>query len=188
MSNPKVLAFAGCLRSGSWNKKLIRVAAEAVRQAGGDITLVDLRDFPMPAYDGDLEAAEGLPEQAQRLKDLMSGSDALLISTPEYNSSVPGMFKNVIDWVSRPDPRPAFHGKVAGLLSASPGMLGGLRSLTELRRILGNIGTLVINEQQAVPQADKAFDEAGALKEARLQSGVERVATRLVEITAKLKA
>jgi NAD(P)H-dependent FMN reductase len=187
MPAPKILAFAGALRRDSWNKKLIKVAAEAARAAGGDVTLVDLRDFPMPPYDGDIEAEQGLPEHAQRFKDLMIAADAFLISSPEYNSSVPGTLKNVIDWASRPEPGPAYAGKIAGLISASPGALGGLRGLIELRRIFGNVNTLVIPEQQAITQANKAFDADGKLVDPKHQAGIERVARRLVEVTKKLK-
>ena len=124
----------------SWNKKLIRLGAESVRRAGAEVTLIDLRDVAMPLYDGDLEAHEGLPANARELKRLMIEHDGFLISSPEYNSSISGVLKNAIDWVSRPQPNeppaPAFRGKVAGLLAASPGNLGGIRGLAVLRQIL----------------------------------------------------
>src|SRR5690349_24995270 len=104
MIQPKILAFAGATRTGSWNKKLIRVATALAREAGSEVTLVDLRDYPMPFYDGDLEAAEGLPEKARELKALMFAHDAFLLSCPEYNSSITALLKNTIDWISRPRP------------------------------------------------------------------------------------
>ena len=124
-TTPKILALAGSTREGSYNKKLVRVAAAGAQAAGGEVTLVDLRELPMPLYDGDLEAAEGLPPNARILKRLMIAHDGLLISAPEYNSSITAVLKNAIDWASRPEPDEiplvAFKDKVAALMSASPG-------------------------------------------------------------------
>src|ERR1035437_1107676 len=129
----KILAFAGSLRMGSFNKKLVKIAAEGARKAGAEVTLIDLKDFPLPIFDEDLERSAGLPADGRKLKDLFLAHDALLISAPEYNSSISAVLKNTIDWVSRPVPGEAplgcFDGKVAGLMSASPGALGGLRGL-----------------------------------------------------------
>lgn len=190
MAKPSVLAFAGTTRREAYNKKLIAVAAQAARDAGGEVTLIDLADFPMPLYDGDLEAEQGIPEHGRRLKALMREHDALLISTGEYNSSVTGVLKNAIDWASRQEgeepPLAAYRGKVAGLVSASPGRLGGLRALAAVRSILGNINVLVIPEQQAVPGADRAFNEDGSLVDSRTRDGVARVARRLVAVTRAL--
>ena len=125
MTAPRILAFAGALRTQSWNKKLIRIGANVARDAGAEVDLIDLRDYPMPFYDGDIEASDGLPPQARELKAMMLAHDALLLSCPEYNSSISGVLKNTIDWVSRPRPNEpsAFKGKIAGLLAASPGNL-----------------------------------------------------------------
>jgi NAD(P)H-dependent FMN reductase len=190
MSAPKILAFAGSTREGSYNKKLVRIAAEAARAAGADVTLVDLRDFPMPLYDGDLEENGGIPAKALELKALMREHQGLLLSCPEYNSSLSGVLKNAIDWASRQaegeKPLACFAGKVAALLSASPGRLGGLRGLVTVRSILGNIGVLVLPDQLAVSQADEAFDEAGILKDARQQASVAKIAGSLVGMLKKL--
>lgn len=190
MSTPKILAFAGSTRTGSYNKKLIRLAADAARAAGAEVTLIDLRDFPMPLFDGDLEDAEGLPENAKKLKALFREHDALLISAPEYNSSITGVLKNTIDWVSRTetDDEPAlvaYRGKAAALLSASPGALGGLRGLVTVRSILGNIGVMVLPDQVSIPKAHEAFDDQGALKEERLAKQVRGVAESLVAFLKK---
>ena len=189
MSAPTILAFAGSTRKESWNKKLIAVAVGGARAAGADVTLIDLRDFPMPLYDGDLEAAEGLPPKAKEFKRLMQGHQGLLISSPEYNSSIPGVLKNALDWASRQEPGDsplsAYAGKVAGLVSASPGVLGGLRGLVHLRAMLGNIKVLVIPEQVAVPWADTAFDEIDNLSDGRLSNLLRAQLDRLVE-TARL--
>ena len=192
MPAPRILAFAGSLRRDSFNKKLARVAADAARAAGGDVTLIDLKDLPMPVYDGDLEAAEGVPLNARKLKDLMKANQALLLACPEYNSSISGALKNAIDWASRQEkgetPLACFEGKVAGLLSASPGALGGLRGLVTVRSILSNIRVLVLPEQVAVPKADQAFGPDGHLLDPKIAASVEKLAKRLVEVVAKLSA
>jgi NAD(P)H-dependent FMN reductase len=192
MANPpRILAFAGSTREGSWNKKLLRVAVEAARGAGAEVTHLDLRDFPMPLYDGDLEAREGIPPVAAEFRRTMIDHEGLLLCCPEYNSSVTGVWKNAIDWASRPSPGlpelAAFDGKVAGLLSASPGALGGLRGLVHARQILSNVRVLVIPEQFALSKAADAFDERGNLKDAKAQASTERVAKRLWAVLSKLR-
>jgi chromate reductase, NAD(P)H dehydrogenase (quinone) len=188
----RILAFAGASRTASFNKRLVRVAADAVRAADGEVTLIDLREYPMPLYDGDLEAGEGLPENAKKLKALFLANDGLLLSCPEYNSSITGLLKNTIDWVSRPAPNETnlqcFQGKVAALLAASPGALGGLRGLVHVRAILGNIGVLVLPTQLAVARADSAFDDAGLLKDPKQHATVERIARELVTTISKLNS
>jgi len=188
----RILALAGSTRAGSFNKKLCTAAGAALRAAGGDVTQVDLRDYPMPLYDGDLESSSGLPPQAKALKDVFLANDALLIASPEYNSGISGVLKNAIDWVSRKapgeTPLACFNGKVAALVSASTGVLGGLRGLVMLRSILGNIGVLVLPEQLTVSKADGAFDEAGGLKDQAHQERLRTIAARLVEITGKLRS
>lgn len=190
MSSPKILAFAGSTRTESYNKKLIRIAADAARAGGAEVTLIDLRDYPLPLFDGDLEDAEGLPENAKKLKALFNSHDALLIASPEYNSSISGVLKNTLDWVSRQetDDEPAlrdFKGKVATLLSASPGALGGLRGLVHVRAILGNIGVIVLPNQVAVSKAHEAFDETGKLKEERMAKQVAGTVNDLAKFLRK---
>jgi NAD(P)H-dependent FMN reductase len=191
MTTPRILAFAGATRTSSWNKKLIRVGAESVRRAGGEATLIDLRNVAMPLYDGDLEKQEGLPAGARELKRLMLEHDGFLISAPEYNSSISAVLKNVIDWVSRPQPDEpsavAFRGKVAALLAASPGNLGGIRGLFTVRQVLTTLGTLVIPTQFGLARANEAFDEDGSLKDAGQQKTVDTVASELVRIVGRLK-
>ena len=187
---PRLLAFAGSTRTGSFNKKLLAIGAAAARAAGAEVTLADLRDLPMPLYDGDLEAAEGMPKNGQAFKDLLISHQGFFISSPEYNSSLPGVLKNAIDWASRGKPGEAplvaFDGKVAGLVAASPGALGGLRVLVHLRAMLENIRVLVVPQQFALSHADEAFDAAGALKDPKAQASVEAVARRLVDVTRRL--
>ena len=193
MSTVKILAFAGSTRTESFNKKLVRIAAEGARNAGAEVTLIDLRDFPMPLYDGDLEAASGLPEHAKRLKRLMVDHHGLLISTPEYNSSITGVLKNAIDWASREEtddepPLVCFRGKTAALVSASPGAFGASRSQRHVRAILGHLGAYMLPDQVSIARAHEAFDAAGALKEPAKQKAVMEVGAKLAEFTRKMNA
>jgi len=192
MATPKILAFAGSMRTGSFNKMLVKIAAEGARAAGAEVTLVDLKDFPMPVYDGDLEEASGLPEHAKRLKKLFLENDGLMLSTPEYNSSIPGTLKNVIDWVSRSEPGEhplaAYAGKTAVLMSASPGGLGGIRSLNVVRTMLANIKVLVLPDSVSVSKAGEAFNPDGSLKDAKQAASVQKLGKSLAETIAKLKA
>ncbi len=190
MSTPKILAFAGSTRTASYNKQLVKFAADAARAAGAEVTLIDLRDYPMPLYDGDLEEQQGLPENAKKLKALFREHDAFLISSPEYNSSITAVLKNTIDWVSRQetDDEPAlvaYRGKTAALVSASPGALGGLRGLVHVRAILGNIGVTVLPDQVAVSKAYEAFDDKGGLKDERTAKQVTSLAQGLVAFLKK---
>jgi NAD(P)H-dependent FMN reductase len=188
---PRILAFAGSARRESFNRRLIHIAVETARQAGADVTLIELSEYPLPLFNQDLEAEAGLPEHAVALKTLFVQHDGLLISSPEYNSSITPLLKNTLDWVSRKSPGEgslvAYKGKVAALVSASPGRLGGLRGLVHLRSILSNIGVLVLPDQIAIPEANQAFTDDGRLKDERQQATVERVARALVELIQKLK-
>lgn len=189
---PSILAFAGSARRGSFNKQVVSIAARAAEQAGAKVTVIDLADYPLPLFDQDLEAAAGPPENAVKLLELLKSHPGLLIASPEYNSSIAPLLKNMIDWTSRRigdnTPLAGFHGKAAAIMSASPGALGGLRGLVHLRSILGNIGVLVLPEQVAVMQADKALDDQGQLRDAKLQANVEKLGTRLAQVLSKLHA
>jgi NAD(P)H-dependent FMN reductase len=190
MGTPKILAFAGATRSQSWNKKLIRIAARAAEEAGAEVTLIDLRDYPMPLYDGDVEQAEGLPAMARELKALMVANQAFLLSCPEYNSSISGVLKNTIDWISRPQPNEAryvaFKGKVAALLAASPTNLGGVRALLTVRQVLNMLGVLVLPTQFALAHAASAFNDDGSLKEDGYRAAVAAVVGELCTIAGRL--
>ena len=191
-NTPKILAFAGSTREASYNKKLVKMAAEGARAAGAEVTYVDLRDLPMPLFDEDLEAKEGIPETARKFKELMISHQGLLIASPEYNGSLTAVFKNAIDWASRSLPDEpmlaAFKNKVAVIMSASPGGLGGLRGLTHVRTILSGIGVLVLPEQQAIPKAYDAFDTDGRLKDLKQQQSIEQLGSKLATVLAKLIA
>lgn len=190
-SPPRILAFAGSLRKESYNKKLVQVGVAGARAAGAQVTCIDLKDYPLPIFDEDLEKESGMPENGQKLKRLFIEHDGFLISAPEYNSSITAVLKNTIDWVSRSaagePPLVGFMGKAAALMSASPGALGGLRGLVHVRVILGNIGVLVLPEQTAVPRAFEAFNADGSLKDAKQQAGVENLGRKLAEVLSKLR-
>jgi len=192
MAVPRILAFAGSLRKDSYNKKLVQIAAQGARRAGAEVTYLDLKDYPLPIYDGDIEATTGIPENGVKLKKLFAAHDGLLIASPEYNSSVSAVLKNVIDWVSRPLPGEQgvadFVGKVAALVGSSPGSLGGLRGLVHLRAILGNIYVVVLPEQLAVAKAHEAFNADGSMKDPKQQASVEEVGANLAAFLKKLKS
>ena len=192
MYQPNIVVLAGSLRSGSYNKMLASLVADAAIEAGAKITTLDLRDLALPLFDEDLEAASGLPEGALKLKALFRASDGFIIASPEYNSSITAVLKNAIDWASRAEseeeaPLSAYKGKIAVLCSASPGVLGGLRGLVTLRSILGNIGVLVLPDQVCLSAANKAFDEANKLKDERKAKQVIALANTLVDTIRKQK-
>lgn len=190
MSTPRILAFAGSLRRDSLNKKLVRVAAAGARDAGADVTEIDLAEYRLPIYDGDLETAEGLPDNAIKLKEIFLDHGGLMLACPEYNSSITGVLKNVIDWVSRPRegeaPLGCFVDKVAVLMSASPGGLGGLRGLVTVRSILSSIRVIVLPDQLAVSNAHEAFAEDGSLKDDKQQARVQDLGKTLADVLEKL--
>jgi NAD(P)H-dependent FMN reductase len=187
---PKILAFAGSLRRDSLNKKVVRVAAEGARRAGAEVTLIDLKDFPMPIYDADQHEAEGFAEHANRFQQLLLAHDGLLISSPEYNGSLPGGMKNAIDWASRVNGEiklgAAFKGKVGGIMTASPGSFGGIRCLGHLRSVLSILLVHVLPEEYAVTFAGEAFDDAGNFKDAKMQHLIERHGANVAETIRKL--
>jgi chromate reductase len=190
LAKPKIIAFAGSTRADSFNKKLVKIASTGATEAGADVTIIDLRDFQMPIYDADLEHREGLPSNARNLKDLMLAHQGFLISSPEYNSSISAVFKNTIDWTSRQSegeiPLACFKNKVAGIMSASPGMLGGLRGLVHVRSILGNIGVIVMPDQIAIAKAHEVFNEDGTLKDKKQEDQVKKIGASVTKILLKL--
>jgi NAD(P)H-dependent FMN reductase len=163
----KILAFSGSARTDSYNQKLVKIAAVGAEQAGAEVTVINLADFPMPIFNQDTEAAEGIPESARQFKQLLIEHDGFLLASPEYNSAFSPLLKNAIDWASRKavdePPLLAYRGKLAVIMAASPGALGGLRGLVFLRMLLGNIGVTVLPDQYALAQAAQAFDNDGGL-------------------------
>jgi chromate reductase, NAD(P)H dehydrogenase (quinone) len=160
----KVLAFAGSTRADSYNKKLLQEAVAIARQMGAQVTVVDLKDYPMPLYDADYEAKEGMPDSVKRFRTHMKNSDVILIACPEYNASIPAVLKNTLDWTSRSEKGgsaqgDAYKGKRFAIMSAAPGKRGGKRGLVHLRAIIEDIGGTVIPEEVSIPLAQEYFSE-----------------------------
>ena len=177
--NVKILAFAGSARKESFNKKILKYLVQGAQAAGVEVKTIDLKDYPLPLFDEDLEAEQGLPENVLKLKELFKSHQGFLIACPEYNSSITPLLKNTIDWLSRPASgekgMECFQGKFAALASASPGALGGLRGLATVRSILGNIGTHVIPFQMAVSKVHEQLDKEGNLKDEKIKLSLEKL-------------
>lgn len=188
----RLLFLAGSAREQSFNKKLARLGADIAQANGLPSTFADLGDYPMPVYDGDLEAAEGPPETAERLKNLMLIHQGVFIACPEYNSSVTPLLKNTLDWISRvraegEPPLQVFKTRVFAIGAASPGGYGGIRGLMTVRQILQiGLGALVLPAQVAVPRAGDAFGADGHLKDKSLQDMFKRVIEDLAVAATKL--
>ena len=167
MTQQKILVFAGSTREGSLHRKLARLAADTLRKRGADVTLLDLRDYPMPLYDGDLEVTHGLPERAKAFKEMLRGHEEFVIASPEYNGSFSALLKNAIDWASRAEagerPGQVFRGKTAVLLATSPGPGAGKRGLRHLRELLGMLGVEVVAQEFSLPKGADAITPEGAL-------------------------
>jgi chromate reductase len=192
MSLPKILVFAGSIRSGSHNARLAALATKELVLAGADVTRISLVDYPLPLYDGNLEATSGPPANALKLKQLMSAHRGVFIASPEYNASVTPLLKNTIDWISRvrergEQPLAAYRNRVFAIGGASDGAYGAMRSLMALRQVLElGCGALVIPEQIAVMRASEAFDEMDNLKDERAAAMLKRVAQRLTDMAREI--
>lgn len=190
----RILAFAGSARRDSLNKKLARAGAEAVRAAGGEPTFIDLDDYPIPVYHGDLEAAQGMPQNARRLREIFIAHDGFLIASPENNQSISALLKNVLDWLSRGigdgqgdnSGLAPYRGKVAGLMNATPGPYGGVRHLYHLRQVLSGLQVMVVPHQVQLARADHAFDAEGRLSDAAAARQLDNLARQLVDVAARL--
>lgn len=188
----KILIFAGSTRAHSLHRKIALEATELLRTLGADVTFADLRDYPMPLYDGDFEEAHGLPPNAKAFKELLRAHDVLVIASPEYNGSFSAVLKNAIDWSSRPEPGEAhlavFRGKVAAIMSASPGPGGGRRGLKHLRELLEMIGVRVVPTQLEVVRSSQAFDAGGKLLRPEDVRTMQELADSLVSVGAAQSA
>jgi NAD(P)H-dependent FMN reductase len=187
----RIIAFAGSTRTNSYNKKILKTAVFGARDAGAEVTVIDLQDYSLPLYDGDLEEKFGIPENAKKLKELFNLHHGLLMALPEYNSSMSGVFKNTIDWVSRSDqnemPLESLKGKIAALLSASPGSLGGIRGLEHARAMLQNLNVIVLPDQVCVSRAHEAFLEDGNFKDDQIKKSIEKLGVNLVALTLRAR-
>jgi chromate reductase, NAD(P)H dehydrogenase (quinone) len=189
----KTLVFAGSTRQQSFNRRLAAVAALTARDQGAEVTLLELADFELPLYNGDLEA-QGTPDNVRRLKEIFHAHPAWLICSPEYNGSYTGLLKNTLDWLSRPIAGDAdwavggkpFENKVVGLLAASNGALGGLRSLGNLAPLMRQLQCWVAPKQFALARAAEAFDDKGLLRDATQQASVAGVVAQTLHAARKL--
>jgi NAD(P)H-dependent FMN reductase len=191
MSALKILVIPGSLRTGSLNARLAAVAAHELAQSGAEVTRISLADYPLPIYDGDLQAKSGVPKHAVNLKRMMSAHHGVLIVTPEYNSSVPALVKNTIDWVSRVQDAhetrgQVFRERVFAVASASGGRLGGARALSALRLILSACHATVIANQLALPFADQAYDEMDKLKNSADSEALKALVRQLIDISQRM--
>src|ERR1700674_5654161 len=182
MAKPRILVFAGSIRTGAFSGKLAALAAKELTLGDNEVSLISLADYAMPLYDADLEARDGAPSAAKKLRGMMLAHRGIFIVTPEYNASLPPLLKNTIDWISRakePTVDP-FKACVFALGSTSNGWRGGYRALVALRQSLElGLETLIVPEMISVPRARTAFDEAGNLKEERLTQVLRHVLQRL---------
>jgi len=187
MAPVKVLIVPGSNRSASLNVKLAGHIARELSLMGADATRISLTDYPMPIYDGDDEAANGIPEPARKLIAQFKAHDAVVIVSPEYNGGIPPLLKNAIDWMSRDGVAP-FRDRVYALAAASPSYRGGLRVMIALRHCLEfALGALIIPEQFMLPFADKAFDKNGALTDQRHTKSLNAMLTGLIERATLLR-
>jgi NAD(P)H-dependent FMN reductase len=180
----KLLAFTPALRTASTNKKLVAWAAEIADQNGAEVDLADFHDFEMPSYDGDLQE-KGFPSGALKFANRIQSADGLLISIPEYNYSIPGNFKNAVDWVSRIKPQP-FKGKSALLLSASIGAIGGIRGLWQSRIPLEGLGVFVYPDMYTLPHSHSAFDPFGKFVDEKNMTRLEKMVQEYLKVAASL--
>lgn len=187
----KILAFSGSARTDSYNQKLVNIAALGAEQAGAQVTVINLADFQMPIFNQDLESSEGIPELAKRFKQLLVEHDGFLIASPEYNSAFSPLLKNAMDWASRrvgdEPPLLAYRGKLAVIMAASPGALGGLRGLVFLRMLLSNLGVTVLPDQYALAQAGQAFDTQDELLNESSRNTVRNLGAVLATTIIKLE-
>jgi chromate reductase, NAD(P)H dehydrogenase (quinone) len=188
---PKILAFAGSLRKDSFNKRVVKTAIEGAKKAGADVTYIDLKDYPMPVYDADDHAENGFPENALKLQRLLGESDGFLIASPEYNGSVPGGLKNMIDWTSRKSDEYAmievFKGKAAAIMTASPGAFGGIRCLAHLRGVLTIMLVNVLPSEIAVAKVGSMFeDDSEEMTEEKMKGILEELGASLVDTLKRM--
>ena len=191
MSALKILVIPGSLRTGSLNARLAATAAHEFSQAGADVTRISLADFPLPIYDGDLQSKSGVPKNALNLKRMMSAHHGVLIVTPEYNSSVPPLVKNTIDWVSRVQDGQESRGQVFrerpfAIAAASEGRLGGTRALAALRLILSACHATVIPNQLALSFASEAYDDMDRLKQPADVEAMAALVRQLIEVSQSM--
>jgi len=188
--NPKILAFAGSLREKSYNRRVLKTAIRGAESAGAQVTEIDLHDYPMPIYNADDQESEGFPENAEKLQKLLLEHDGLLIASPEYNASLPAALKNAIDWTSRANGDiklgQTFKGKVAAIMTASPGAFGGIRCLGHLRDVLTILLVNTLPTEIAVGKVHEMFDGDGAeMTDEKMKGILENLGKSLADTLRK---
>ncbi|WAP68991.1 NADPH-dependent FMN reductase [Jiella pelagia] len=189
--NSSILILPGSVRLGSYNRKLASEAMRLLSMTDAVVSRVDLSDYPLPIYDGDIETEAGVPQNAQLIAQRIAAQDGLLIVSPEYNASIPPLLKNAIDWASRVrkvEERPVqpFKGLVVGLAAASPGSFGGMRGLEAIRIVMRALGAEVLTQQCVVPRAADGFDENGRLTDDVARTNLESLCERLLDTARSL--
>ena len=192
MPSPDILALSGSIRAGSFNTKLLGTICRDLALMDCSVTRISLEDYPLPLYNGDLEASDGIPENAVKLAQLFDGHDGYFIISPEYNGSLSPLLKNTIDWISRVHeaegkPVSPFRGKVAAIGAASPGGMGGISMLYHLRQILVRLGALVVSEQVAVGNAGKVFDDMDKITDERTADFLQKCCESLVFSASRMR-
>ncbi len=184
---PKILAFAGSLREKSYNKRVLKVAVEGARKAGAEVTFVDLKDYPLPIFNEDLQTTQGFPPIATAFQRLLLEHDGLLIASPEYNASIPAVLKNAIDWASRAHgdlkTGDCFKGKVAAIMTASPGGFGGIRCHAHLRGVLTTLLVNTLPSEIAIAKVGGVFDgDSGTITNESVRALLEDLGKSLAEM------
>lgn len=186
----KILAFAGSLRENAYSKRVVKTAMKGAIDAGADVTFVDLRDYPMPIYNEDDHEKDGFSENALKFQKILAAHDGLLVASPEYNGSLTGALKNALDWASRPSDEyqmgAVFKGKIAAIMTESPGAFGGIRCLGHLRGVLSVLLVNVLPSEIAVGKVHEMFDGDGAeMTDAKMRKVLEDLGASLVDILKK---
>ncbi|MCY7377289.1 MAG: NAD(P)H-dependent oxidoreductase [Pyrinomonadaceae bacterium] len=187
---PKILAFAGSLREHSYSKRVVKTAIKGAEAAGAEVTYIDLRDYPMPIYNSDDHEKDGFSANALKFQKLLAAHDGLLIASPEYNGSLSGALKNAIDWASRQSDEykmgAVFKGKIAAIMTESPGAFGGIRCLGHLRGVLSILLVNVLPSEIAVGNVGKMFDgNSVEMTDEKMKKVLEDLAESLVDILKK---
>jgi len=190
MRQPKILVFAGSIRTGALSGKLAALAAKEIALADGDVTRISLADYPLPIYNGDVEKEKGVPENAGKLARLIASQQGVFIATPEYNNAPPPLLTNTIDWISRLRAGNAginYRHRVYGIGSTSDGLIGGARALIDLRRVvMAGLGGILIPEKVEISRAHEAFDDSGELINEAPSKTLKALCRHLVEFAGRL--
>ena len=195
MNKPRIVVMAGSRRREALSRRVAAACVRALDAAGAEVERIELDDYPAPLYDGDLEAASGLPEAIVRLQRVLYASDGVLVVNPEYNGSLTPLLKNTLDWCSRPNPADpersggkVYAGRAAAVVGSSPGALGGMRVLFHIRDVLGYLGMQVIPQQLAVGKVGEAVGDDDRLRDAAQQDMLDKLAAALVDTARRLRA